>query len=228
MECVSKADNVYDELCLRVERCALEPGSTYSESALGSLLGVGRTPLREAVQRLSHDGLLISAAGAGMRVPDLSVDEQIARLEVRRATESLAAALAAGRLPDAMVDDLTGLSVGIQGQTDLDAYMEAVARSNQLIGEASQNAYLQRMMTPLHVLSRRFWRATISEDREALRQGSKYHGEILKAVLARDENAACDAVIQLNDYLLQEAVDVAQSRAEAVSRGPWILDLPGR
>ena len=91
---MNKSEEAYARLTQKIETGELPPGAILSEAALIDAAETGRTPLREAVQRLIRDHWLLAGGGRGLQVPPISVDDQLERLEVRRSLEALAVGLA--------------------------------------------------------------------------------------------------------------------------------------
>jgi len=85
------------------------PGDRLNEVEIAAELGVSRGPLREAMQRLARDGLVVVQPHRGSFVRNLEPDEITELYEVRIALECTAARLAAERRTDADVTALTGL-----------------------------------------------------------------------------------------------------------------------
>src|SRR3546814_13290711 len=69
----------------------LAPGSAVSEAGLSELLGIGRTPIREALQRLARERLITILPQRGVLVSEINVGTQLRLLEVRRELERLIA-----------------------------------------------------------------------------------------------------------------------------------------
>src|SRR3954463_13150069 len=90
-------DRAYRELEEMIVTLQLLPGTVLSEQALATRLKIGRTPIREALQRLSRDGLVVIMARRGIMVSEINLRLQLRLLEVRRELERLMAALAAER-----------------------------------------------------------------------------------------------------------------------------------
>src|SRR5205085_12697101 len=79
----------------------LAPGRVVSEGELSTLTGIGRTPIREALQRLAREKLVSILPRRGIVVPEINVGSQLKLLEVRRELERLIARSAARRATDA-------------------------------------------------------------------------------------------------------------------------------
>src|ERR1700716_3347794 len=73
----------------------IPPGSVVSEAMLSRRLGVGRTPVREALQRLAREWLVVIMPRRGIVVSDIDPVRQLRLLEARRETERLLARCAA-------------------------------------------------------------------------------------------------------------------------------------
>ena len=72
-------------------RLELTPGSAVSEAMLSARLGIGRTPIREALQRLARERLVRILPRRGVIVSEIDVKSQLRLLEVRREIERLMA-----------------------------------------------------------------------------------------------------------------------------------------
>src|SRR4029079_11997900 len=81
----------------RIVTLQLLPGTVLSEQALALRLKIGRTPIREALQRLARDGLVVIMPRRGIMVSEINLKLQLRLLEVRRELERLMASLAAER-----------------------------------------------------------------------------------------------------------------------------------
>src|SRR4051812_43394290 len=90
-------DRAYRELEEMIVTLQLSPGTVLSEQALAVRLKIGRTPIREALQRLARDGLVVIMPRRGIMVSEINLWLQLRLLEVRRELERLMASLAAER-----------------------------------------------------------------------------------------------------------------------------------
>ena len=93
----SLTDRAYVALEEMICTLRLEPGEVLSEGALSETLGIGRTPVREALQRLAREGLVTVLPRRGVLVSEFNVKKQLRMLEVRRELERLMARSAASR-----------------------------------------------------------------------------------------------------------------------------------
>src|SRR5579871_3949643 len=93
-----KAYRLIEELIVTLQ---IPPGSVVSEALLSARLGIGRTPIREALQRLARERLVVVLPRRGIMVSEINVRTQLRLLEVRRELERLIARSAARRADDA-------------------------------------------------------------------------------------------------------------------------------
>src|SRR5262249_13351140 len=103
-------DRVYSALRRKVIDSELSPGSQILEQELAMMLGVSRTPLREALVRLENEGLLEIIPRHGVRIIPMSVADMKEIYQVLVSLESTAAATLAAKPPsDAALDELDAI-----------------------------------------------------------------------------------------------------------------------
>ncbi|MCW2131328.1 GntR family transcriptional regulator [Arthrobacter sp. VKM Ac-2550] len=210
---MGKSEEVYASLVRMIEKGELEAGGLVSESGLMERTGFGRTPVREAVQRLARDHMVRIHPSKGIEIPAISVEDQLKRLEVRRVMEVLAVTLACERSTSKEAEVMSALAATLDGHHALDEYSETVRRTHELITASARNDYLAEAMAPLQGLSRRFWLTHVLDEQHEIAVGSVHHRHILEAISARDISKARESSIALNDYLVEFALSVINSRA---------------
>ncbi|ABM56575.1 GntR family transcriptional regulator [Verminephrobacter eiseniae] len=102
----SIADRVYDQVRSMAIGYAIKPGERLNEGELARQLGVSRTPLREALNRLNTEGLMRLVPGKGFYCRDLDVHEIFSLYELRKAVEVAAIGLALVRAKEGDIDAL--------------------------------------------------------------------------------------------------------------------------
>lgn len=185
----------------------LAPGQLVSEAMLAGVTGVGRTPVREALQRLAREGMVEIHPSRGILVAPISVESQLDLLEIRRSVEELAVRLAARRADPTQRHAMFELAGALEvfGGDDHRAFSPLLKRSHGLIAAAARNPYLPVAMAPLQGLSRRFWLANLRDVAADLRDGADAHIAILRAIHEQDAERAARASLALNDYLVDFA-----------------------
>ena len=123
-------------------------------------LGIGRTPLREAVKRLVLENLVAVQPRSGTYVTGVDAADIVHIAEVRAELEPAAARLAARRMDDrlrAVAAQLDAELQAIEGTVGIDAYMRLDERVHHFVWEAAGNPYLVDALERLWALSLRIW-----------------------------------------------------------------------
>ncbi len=182
----------------------LAPGSRVSEPFLVDRLGLGRTPIREALVRLSVDQLLVWLPRRGMVVPDISLQMQLKVLEMRKALELVLVAGAARRRTQEEAEEVRAIVRKFERLRGSADHVKILAVDREFILkfiEISRNPYL-RSIIPLYALSRRFWLACEARQShfkpEVL---TDFHIDIGKAVADGDEGKARLLTSEFLDYV---------------------------
>lgn len=168
-------------------------GDRLGEVELATALGVSRTPIREALRRLSADGLVEVSANRGARVTQWTTDDLDQIYELRAMLEGRAAHRTAGRITDPEIDELTVLCNEMEEavQSDitishnLDVLSEGNRRFHARIMAISGNTQLHRLtdllfQVPLSIHTYRHY-----SDAE-LDRSMRHHREIVQAFRCRD------------------------------------------
>jgi DNA-binding GntR family transcriptional regulator len=154
------AERAYHELRDRIVTLRLPPGMVLREDALMRELGIGRTPLREAVKRLALENLVAVQPRRGTFVSAVESADIVHITEVRAELEAYAAELAALRLEGptrALARELRAEVDRLTRGADQDALMRFDERVHRFIWEASGNPYLLETLERYFTLSLRVW-----------------------------------------------------------------------
>lgn len=182
----------------------VEPGALVSEAMLMEKVGLGRTPVREALQQLARNRMVEIHPNRGVLIPPTSVEAQLRMLELRRALEGLAVRLACERASGEQRTNMQSMVELLESSTfGLRDYAETVKGTHELIVNGAHNDYLADAMAPLQGLSRRFWFTHVVDEDAEIKKGAHLHVAILSAILAEDPDAAEAASHELNDYLVE-------------------------
>jgi DNA-binding GntR family transcriptional regulator len=203
MDKAGKAEEAYHKIERMIVFRDLDPGSLVSEAFLMERTGLGRTPVREALQRLARNRMVEIHANKGVLIPPISIEAQLRMLELRRVLEGFAVRLGSHRADSR---DRAGMQLMVdrlsQETFTLMAYAETVKETHDLIIAGAHNEYLAETMAPLQGLSRRFWYTHVVDEETEIKTGANLHVAILQAILGRDPDAAEAASHDLNDYLV--------------------------
>ncbi len=180
----------------------LRPGDILSEQMLSTAFKVGRTPVREALQRLAREGLVTILPRKGILVSDINPRNQLLVLEVRRELERLLSRMSAERASTEQREQFgeiaRGMDLAAKANDDI-SFMRLDRELNQLIIEAAHNDYAARAMKLLQGLSRRFWYMHYREAAD-LPLCARLHATQARAIAKGDGRLAAKSCDDLIDY----------------------------
>ena len=192
----SLGDRAYFAIRELIVTLELAPGSIVSERELQKRLGVGRTPVREALQRLEGERLVEVYPRRGIFVSNVNVLDLGVLSEVRSVLEGFAARLAAERSTDAdraatgqLIDDLEALSA----TADERLLIELDQRIHRHVYRCTHNPFLEATLDGYYVLTLRIW--FLALDRVSrLGDAVQEHRELLEAIRDGVPDRAEDAM----------------------------------
>jgi DNA-binding GntR family transcriptional regulator len=198
----SLADRAYFAIRDRIVALELSPGAVIEERALIEALGIGRTPIREALRRLAQEKLVEVYPRRGMFVTGVDVRDLARLSEVRAVLESEAARLAAQRASEGeraelgvLIDELR--APGVRGGRELVALDERIHRS---VYRCAHNQFLEATLEEYFVLALRIWYLALDQAME-LEGAVLAHGALLEAIRGADgERAAALMADHVHDF----------------------------
>jgi DNA-binding GntR family transcriptional regulator len=196
-------ERAYRQLEEAIVTLDLRPGEVVTETALADRLGLGRTPIREALLRLAREHLVRIMPRRGIVVAEIDVSAQLRLLDVRRALERVVAHAAASNATAAeqarfaeIADDMMHASL----TDDAASFMRLDAMFNAMMLCAARNEFATAAMGTLHGLARRFWFMHWRRSAD-LPLAARLHAEVARAVAAGKPDAAVRASDALLAYL---------------------------
>jgi DNA-binding GntR family transcriptional regulator len=196
-------DRAYTGIEELIVTLQLEPGSAVSEQMLAERLRIGRTPIREALQRLARERLVTILPRRGVVVSAIDVAAQLRLLEVRRELERLVARGAARRATEAERErfaELARLFEKAARTGDDKGFMRVDREFNELCLAAVKNEFAAGAMGLMNSLSRRFWFHHYKQAAD-MPETAKLHADIAGAIAEGDEKEAGAAVDRLLDNI---------------------------
>jgi DNA-binding GntR family transcriptional regulator len=188
----SLSDRAYYAIRELIVTLELPPGSVVSERELMERLGLGRTPVREALRDLAREQLLEVYPRRGIFVAGIDVGDIADLSEVRLVIESQAARLAAERLNDAdraATDELLLEIERTAGEDDERRLIELDQRIHRHVYRCTHNPFLEATLERYYVLTLRIW--FLALDRvDRLDDAIREHRELLEAIRDRDADRA--------------------------------------
>lgn len=191
-EGLTLAQRAYRQVKELIVTLAVPPGSTLRETELQRRLGVGRTPLREALHRLAQEGMLHIYPRRAIVVAKLGMSEVRQIFEVRLALEAMSAALAAQRMTEREKETLLGLGAALhrtRDETDVSHFLQADQAFHRAIAQYAQNGLLVDQIDHLLTLNLWLWN-TYFATRGARGTDLFAHEPIIEALTAGNAPAA--------------------------------------
>lgn len=186
------AVRAYDQIKEKIINLDLAPGMVIQDAALQEELGVGRTPIREALKLLEAERLVVTVPRRGIFVSHVSITDLQQVSEIRIELEGLAARLAAGR---AGASDLEKMQQSAQKALDnagAGSARERIAHDrelHQLLASAAHNDFLKAEIGRFYDLSARLWFLAI-ERLPAQEVDVQSHQQIIAAIENHDADGA--------------------------------------
>ena len=203
----SLSDQAYYRIRELIVTLELPPGSLVSERELMERLGLGRTPVREALRALARERLVEVYPRRGMFVSGVDVRDLAGLSEVRNTLEPCAARLAAERRTSADRELIDGLLVELeQVHDDLDerALIDLDQRIHRHVYRCAHNPFVESTLNECYTLTLRIW--FLALDRVArLDDAVAEHAELLQAILDRDAPRA-EAVMRRHIQGFERAI----------------------
>lgn len=185
-------EQAYQNIKHKILICEFAPGEFLNESFLQEELGLGRSPINQALHRLAVEGLLVIYPRKGVMVSQLSLNEVIEMIEVRLVNECMSVRLTTERASDseieAMRNILSETPAAIESR-DLAKLMAIDLKFHNAINAASRNKVLSEILAGLHERQARFWFLSLSAKEQMVRAYEE-HLEIVDAIASRNVDVA--------------------------------------
>jgi DNA-binding GntR family transcriptional regulator len=169
-----------------IVRLDLAPGDTIREDDLQLRLGLGRTPIREALQRLVRDQFVVVLPRRGMYVSNVDVADLALLYETRSILEPYAVRLAAARGTARQWDEMAAVIAEAGPGRTPDELIDIDRRCRELVWEAADNRFLTDTLDMLYAHSDRLWNLYLGDVAD-LHTMIDEHRDILGAL--REANA---------------------------------------
>lgn len=204
-ESTSLAEQAYRLLEEQLVTLKLSPGELIGEKDLMDKAEIGRTPVREAIQRLSVEGLLQVLPRKGLMVTPLRRSDLKRIIEARRVLERLMVVKAAERATDDQRQALGELSKQLlAADKDLDKFFRLDQQLNNLLESACDNRFLVNALSVMHSQCRRLW--YLHRKKLDLPWSAQLHGGLARAVAQADGAGAIRALDEII-AILERLVD---------------------
>ncbi|UTW09054.1 GntR family transcriptional regulator [Pseudomonas benzenivorans] len=196
----SKAEIAHDELEAAIVDCRIAPGSVMTETEISEFLGLGRTPVREALVKLANENL-VRLSRAGVVIPELNPLTMLKLLEPRVLIERLCIEKAVERLVEDDKPPIREVIQALQGlaSDNRAGFMALLRRMHHILARSSKNEFILATIKTTQGLSRRFWcYYATSEDQAYCIQ---LYIKQMQALVNQDKDGAVAASAELMHYL---------------------------
>ncbi len=204
----AKAYRALERMIVTLE---LAPGSVATEGALIERIGLGRTPVREAIQRLSWEGLLDIRPRAGLAIAPLHPGDWLRVVDARRGVEIVLARSAARFVTREAGARFHAAALAMQKAVvsgDVIAFLEADKALDEAMALAADNPFAARVAAPLQTHSRRFWFRYKADT--GLAEAAEHHVALIRSILEGDEDASAKEADRLMALLRSHAETAAR------------------
>ena len=192
----SLAEEAYATIKQKIITLEFAPGGYLNVAAVNEALGIGRTPVHQAVRRLAHEGMIEIMPRKGMIVKPVSLQDALAIVEVRLVNEAYCARKAAENASQTDVARLDGILQRAAHAAEVgatEAMMLADRDFHCAISGIAGNLVLADILRNLHERSLRFWFISLHQPKHQAEVGNE-HAEILQAIKDRDADGAEQAM----------------------------------
>ena len=189
---LSLRDQAYQVIKSKIVSCELKPGEAVTVTDLADALGIGRTPVIQAVDRLMIDGLVEVMPRKGVVVSPVSLDELVELIEVRQINEARVTRWAAERIQEKQLrelrDNLDRMLKATHAR-ELDQLIELDRGFHRTIATSAGNSIMTELLGNLHDRAVRFWTLSLNVPDQNNRVCDQ-HAEIIEKLAAHDPAGA--------------------------------------
>nr|WP_283842087.1 GntR family transcriptional regulator [Bradyrhizobium sp. KB893862 SZCCT0404] len=215
-------DRAYEEIKERIITVFFLPGQYLNEGAICALLGLGRTPVHQALHRLAADGLVEIMPRKGVIVLPDSIAEIIKILDSRMTVEpELARHAALNATPEtaAELKALARFKKVDENVSEIDGFTVSDRAFHRKIGEISGNQVMAEFARNLHERSWRYWYLHLWQTLD-IGASNRQHMAISDAVAAGDAEGAAQAMREHISSLKHRLSQIQDSRGSRTPRAP--------
>lgn len=202
----SQVHNAYLAIEGKIVTLEFRPGAMLTEKAIIEAVGFGRTPVREAIQRLTLEGLMEVHPRLGVKIADIRPEDYQRAIEPRLTLEPLlarsAARYASPRDREAIAASAQRMLESAR-RNDVLGFLREDKAIDEAISAAAANTFLPRILAPLQIHSRRFWYQY--HGAEKLIAAAERHVELCDAIISGDGEKAAECARNLMEYLFEQS-----------------------
>ena len=197
------AEKLYTIIEEKIVKLEFKPGSFLTENFLEKDLKCGRTPIREAIQRLSREGLVKVLPRKGLLFTEININDQLNLIQVRREIERLMAKLSAQNSTNVQKNRFKQIAIAMRSckKNDNTKFMKLDSEMNELLSNSCDNEFVTRAIRIVGGLSRRFWYYRNKRTLDDLPLMAKLHSNLCDAISKGNIKLAQEKSDKLMDYI---------------------------
>ncbi len=188
----SLRDAAYEAIKNRIITCKFKPGECINEAGVSALLGFGRTPVHQALDRLMLEEMVEVIPRKGVIVKPVILSDVLQLINVRMINETQCARLAASRADGDHIDGLAEVIKQARisiADRNVHSMMTLDRKFHLLMAQASKNVELAEVLRKLHERSLRFWFISFTTP-DHHNSFQEQHEQIFQAIRGRDADEA--------------------------------------
>ena len=208
----SLADQVFEQLEKGIILGDYKQGDIVTEKELAEGLGVSRTPVREALNRLEHDNM-VEETGKGTKIIGISEKDILTIYKLREQLDGLCASEAAENITDdeiKQLEDIVDYADFCVTKQDAEKIRECDNNFHEVLYRSSRNPVLYNILIPLHKKAAKYRWLTISDPSRAALSAAE-HRQIVEAMKKHDPQAATIAMVS-HATRARQAMERAQAK----------------
>lgn len=193
---LSLRDQAYEAIKDRIITCQFQPGECINEASVSALLGFGRTPVHQAIDRLMLEEMVDVIPRKGVIVKPVILQEIMQMIEVRMVNETQSARLAAIRAEQSHIEEMSTViakATRAIGKQDVRSLMELDREFHLLLASATKNFELTEIIRRLNERSLRFWFISFTTP-DHHQSFQRQHEALFEAVREHNADGAEDAM----------------------------------
>lgn len=205
------SQKAYDMLLELILSLVLEPDRLYSELELSTMIDVGRTPVREAVQKLQSNMLVDVIPRSGIKIAPLKLEDFYLQIEVRRVLEKLIISRAARFATDAERKYIRELSeryrVAAENKDDITS-LRTDKEFHEYIATCARNPFAKKALEPFQILEQRLFYIQYKAEESVISRIKELHLLLMKEIVDGNIEGAC----AYSDMMLDSTEELVHAR----------------
>lgn len=194
----------------------LKPGKIYSEIELSEIVGIGRTPVREAIKKLEYAHMVEIIPRRGIKIAEVRMEDFFLQMEVRRLIENLVAVRAAKFSTPEERERFLELADRYEEAVNIGSELEVLRVDNEfhhMVAECARNPYAEKALIPFHSIARRLFYMQYKANNALIAINNQLHASLMRAIAEGNTNK----VAEISEDLLNHTADLIKLQFDFLS-----------